>query len=77
MYRTYLLTAAVAAALVAGCAPMDNKVADEAPAEKTHITGSRIPVRDSSQSSASVQATENTGGNVPQGAVNIYPKGTH
>jgi hypothetical protein len=78
MYRN-LLTAAVVAAFLAGCAPMDDKTADEAPAEKTHVTGSRIPVRDASQSSATVDAGDTkimpNGGYIAPGNINLPPKG--
>lgn len=73
MVRIYLLTAAVAATFLAGCAPMDNKVTSEAAPEKSTVTGSRLPVRDSGQSSATVESAENKGGYVAPGNINIQP----
>jgi hypothetical protein len=77
MYRSYLLAAAVTVTFLFGCAPMDNKPGDPAE-EKTHITGSRLPVRDGA-TSASVDSSDQRnsaiGGWVPAGNVSIPPKG--
>lgn len=76
MYRSYLLPAAIAAAFVAGCASM-NQASNEDSADKTQITGSRIPHRDSSTSSSVQQSTDRNpvGAIVPSSAGSAMPPG--
>jgi len=50
MIRSCLLLIAIAAMLMTGCAPMDQKSA-EASSDKDYVTGSRLPSRDRSSSS--------------------------
>ena len=61
MYRRELFIAAVAAALVSGCAtPTNQSAQNNDPDDKTYVTGSRIPVKDNgSQAAAAARAANN------------------
>jgi uncharacterized protein YceK len=53
-----VVLAALAAISVAGCASVEQRQSDESKADKTYVTGSRIPARDGSTSTR-VTAIEN------------------
>ena len=61
MIRRELFIAAVAAALISGCAtPSKPSAQNNEPDDKTYVTGSRIPVKDNgSQAAAAARAANN------------------
>lgn len=59
MNRYDLILAAIAATVVAGCATAPNPQVAESADDKAYVTGSRLPVRDNSSTTANVKAIAN------------------
>jgi len=77
MNRYNLLLATIAATFVAGCAstPIVNSAA-EAQDDKTRVTGSRLPARDSSASVKSIENKQGIDDMMGRGSTHIPPKGS-